>query len=294
MNLINYYIQKLIYFYILLIRGKNIDTFQNEVFKIPKELRFIETSSIDNECAEISFGLPYEQKDNLATLELLPTYITGFNFYLGGSMQSLMSSFSTSVFPSKIEHLSIGNSSYAESPVDTNYIEMIEVLESCNFINLKSLCLGCWELFCNSHCLYGKLGDITSILKNSPNLEYLGLYGNFQLSQSLSLNRLKDLTIELDDPETNVNGGFITQSTLDFILESQFSMLEEVYIDLECDKNDYSYTFPNKFLEGLTMPQLKKIEIAGGFANQEKERLLKSPLINKNNIKFCFDGMVVS
>ena len=271
-----------------------MDTFQNEVFKVPKKWRCIDNSFHDNNSSEIYFGVEHEKEDNLTILELVPAYVKGFHFYNGGLMHSLISSFSASSFPSKIESLSIGNSSYAETPINRDYVEMIEALENCNFINLKNLHLGYWHLYSNSHCLYGTLGDVTSILKHSPNLECLGLYGNFKLSLSLPFDRLKSLTIKLNDPYTYVNGGFITQSTLDFILESQFSMIEEVYIDLECNDDDYGYTFPDKFLDGLTMPQLKKIEIVGGFAIQEKERLLKSPFTKKNNIKFYFDDMIVS
>ncbi|MBC8404850.1 MAG: hypothetical protein H8E15_06470 [Planctomycetes bacterium] len=223
------------------------------------------------------FGVPQDESYGWTVLEAVPDEVRGFYFYLGGEAEQLLTDFSTSPYPAELEVLAIGNSSFSIGK-SLDYRGLIQGIGDAEFPNLRQLELGVWELFSNSHCMYGKLGDVTRILRNSPKVEVLGLYGSFGIAEALSFACLKNLTILLEDNTTGVNGGFIEQPTLSNLLDSEFPHLEEAYIDLICEDDDYGYKFSEAFLNGANLPKLKRLEIAGGFADQEKERLLASPL----------------
>lgn len=229
------------------------------------------------------FGVPQSEFFGWTILETIPVNTKGFHFYLGGEPEKLMADFSQSNYPAQLEKLAIGNSSYAVGK-HQDYRNLLQLLIDTQFPNLKKLDLGIWELFCNAHCLYGKLGDITRILKNSPKIEKLGLYGQFELTTSLLFSSLKDITVILEDCTTGSNGGFISHMTLSHLLESEYPTLEAAFIDLNCQEDQYGYQFPDKFLQGQNLPKLKKLEITGGFLPKEKERLLASPIGHRSNV----------
>ena len=105
-------------------------------------------------------------------MKKLPSRVKGFNFYLGSDNNELFQAFANSVYPERLEHLCIGDSSYKNGN-GLDYSEITEILSRINFPKLKSFEIGIWQLFCNEHCAYGKVGDLTKILANMPKLESL-------------------------------------------------------------------------------------------------------------------------
>jgi len=272
-----------------------MNNFQILVNQLPSDQRSIQGKSGKwnmplNHCF---LGVPQSDFFGWNLLESIPKKCLGFHFYLGGTPVELMTEFAKSKYPSQIEKLIIGDSSFANGS-GLDYSEIIKTIQFSEFPELTELRLGIWELFCNSHCLFGKIGNITTLLNNCPKLEKLGLYGQFELLNTHNFSKLKKLSIELEDYTTGFNGGFISNGSLSNILDSKFPSLEEVFIDLICEEDDYGYMFTENFLSGNNYPSLKKMEITGGFAEGEKERLLSSALYKKKNVIFHFDDMVVS
>ena len=272
-----------------------MNKFQNSMLLIPSKHRSIQSSPGENNkpLNHCFFGVPQSTRYGLTTLSHIPEETIGMSFYLGGEPEGLISSFSSSGYPQKIEQLAIGNSTH-EIGSHQDYRGLINLLKNTEFPNLKQLELGVWELFHNAHCLYGNLGDVSSILRHSPKVEDIGLYGYFEITEKNNFSFLKNIMVTLEDYATASNGGFINQSSLSNLLESEFPLLEEMYIDLTCQEDQYGYKFPQKFLDGMNVPMLKKLEIAGGFLSDEKERLLGSPIYNRSGVVYHLNDMVVS
>lgn len=241
---------------------------QDLVAAIPSEHRCIQSSPGAwnlplNSCY---FGVPQSEDFGWTTLEQLPDDLTHCHFFLGGEPVELLQEFAQSPFPRRLKTLAIGNSCYSIGK-GLDYSQLITAISQTEFPELQSLHLGVWELFSNSHCMYGKLGDVTNLIRNCPKLVQLGLYGSFNLTQQLTFANLIDLHIQLEDPTTASNGGFINQQTLNSILSSEYPQLREVFLDLECEDDDYGYQIPSGFQPQESMPKLKAYELAGGFTN---------------------------
>ena len=239
------------------------------------------------------FGVPQSDFFGWSELNDIPSNCLGFHFYLGGTPVELISEFSQSKYPAQIEKLVIGDSSYAAGS-SLDYSDLVKAIQNVEFPKLKELHLGIWELFCNAHCMFGKIGNVTNLLQHSPMIEKLGLYGQFELSSPLNFSNLKELTIELEDYTTGSNGGFITNKTLANLLNSNFPSIEKIFIDLNCEDDDYGYRFPEDFLSGDNFPLLRKIEITGGFSKGEKERLQSSEIFKKESVNFLLEDMLDS
>ncbi|GEM75020.1 hypothetical protein [Vibrio sagamiensis] len=267
-------------------------TFQQSTLSVPSAHRCIQSSpgQWNLPLEHCLFGVPQNDAFGWTALNQMPNQLKGIYFYLGGECVQLVSDFVNSYYPQHIEKLVIGNSSFAIGK-HQNYTELVNKVSVARFPNLKILDLGVWQLFSNSHCMYGQLGDITKILNNSPKIERLGLYGNFELTEAVNFECLKSITVTLEDFVTGSNGGFISHSTLNKLLESDYPALEEAYIDLNCDDDQYGYRFPDTFLEGKNLPKLKKLEITGGFLNGEKERLLQSPIGMRNDLIYHLEDI---
>lgn len=261
------------------------NNFEKTVFELPKNQRCIQRDpgTWNLNLKHCYFGVPSEPFFGWVELTRLPDEITGFHFYLGASQINLMGAFVESIYPKSIERLSVGNSSY-DLGEGYDYSKLVDILSKAYFPKLKSLHLGVWELFCNAHCAYGKLGNISKLLSGMPNLDELCLYGNFELTESIELERLEYLEVQLDDSITGINGGRISNKTLNYLLSSEFPSLTEQFIDLDIDDNTYEYRLPDTFLKGENVPKLSKIEIVGKFVEGEKERILNSPLAKEREI----------
>ncbi len=212
------------------------------------------------------FGVPQSEFYGWTVLDELPAKLKGASFFLGEGGLELLRAFSQSKYAQQLESLAIGNSSFAIGK-GLDYTGHVEAIRVAQFPQLKSLHLGIWELYSNSHCMYGKLGDVTQLLQNCPKLE---------------------------DGTTGSNGGFISQSTLDALLESRYPQLREVFLDLECDDDDYGYRIPSTFQPRSGMPKLKQFEIAGGFAQGQKQRVRESFANHTPNLILHVEEMLES
>jgi hypothetical protein len=203
--------------------------------------------------------------------------VQSFYFYLGANQYNLIESFTKSHYAKYVESLAIGDSSYGNG-AGRDYSQIVKILAQGSFPGISILRLGVWELFSNSHCLYGTLGDISDLCRAMPNLEELWLYGSFSLLKPPVLKNLKKLYIELDDPITGINGGYISNETLCHLLSGHYPLLEELsaYLEIEDEEPRHEYTFPDAFLTGTSVPTLKKIEFTGNFKAEERERLKRS------------------
>jgi hypothetical protein len=264
--------------------------FKEEIVKVPIEKRCIQTKKGEWNLPleDCYFGVPQSDFFGWTALHEIPAELKGVHFYLGADAENLINKFVNSEYAQQVERLSIGNSSFNLGS-GLNYENITKILQMGTFPNLKIFQLGVWELYSNSHCLLGKIGNLSQLLKKMPKLENLMLYGNFKLDSPIELPELQNLSIELDDYETGVNGGPIENSTLKNLLESSFPNLKEAYIDLECEKNEQNYRIPDLLISGSSWPNIQKMEFTGGYAFGEKEKLLSSEFIHRNKIKVLFD-----
>lgn len=269
-----------------LLKNRRIDYFQNMVLEVPESIR-----QIGEVC---NFGISSRTSENTK----LPKIIKEFNCYLGSEGQSLIEAFVKSPYTATVEKLSIGDSSDSTRRYGMiDYRKIVEILSNAEYPNLKTLELGVWELLCNAHCLYGRLGDITVILENMPNLEELNLYGSFELNYPIKLKNLQQLHIILDDDMTGINGGYITQETLDNLLNSYFPVLNIVSLNLEMEEpqiypfegyrdthsNNMDYSFTDLFLSGQTWPNLQNLFLLGGYLEGEIDKLKLCPFVKRND-----------
>jgi len=209
----------------------------------------------------------------------------GFKFYLGASHFDVFESYVNSSFPSKAHELFVGNSTYDYSPPNISFGEIhdyspiTEILTKGWYPKLKHLSLGTTELFCNAEGINGSVGNITELLKRMPNLEKLELGGYFAIDEPISLPKLKEIDINVVSCcETPVSKE-PTEETFKNLCKSDLPLLEDFCVNLSCDgdfKRQTNYYFPEKFLEGKSTPNLKKIEISGLFRKGESQRLAKS------------------
>lgn len=243
--------------------------------------------------SECFLGVPPNNSYGRNSLKEFPDDLEGLHICLGADCEDLIGAFAKSKIPSQLKRLSIGDSSYALGK-GRNYERISKILGEIEFPNLKSFEYGVWKLFSNSHCLYGDLGDVTKLLNRMPKLERLSLYGNFELNNLLGFSNLKSLDILLDDFVTGINGGFLSQSTLNNLLNSEYPLLNDFFLGLECDNDQYGYKFSEHFLSGDKFPNLNKLEITGGFVSGEKERLLQSPIGTRPSNKYHLGDMSIS
>lgn len=190
-----------------------MNDFTKELQKIHPRCRCLQTSggSWNMPLNHVRLGVRTSEWYGWTTFDSLPNDCCGFHFYFGGSSVNLLSAFIRSEFAKTVEYLSIGNSSDAigkslghefEEPqevTDFDFSKVISAIEHFTFPKLKSLRLGIWELLCNAHCMYGKLGDITTVLINNHHIEELEISGVFELIHPIELPNLKTLTIIIQD-----------------------------------------------------------------------------------------------
>jgi len=272
-----------------------MSNFQDAILNIPANHRCVQmTPGVWNLPLNYCFfGVPQSDYFGWSVLDKVPVNTRGFHFYLGADAEELILEFSKSEYPQQINSLVIGNSSFNLGG-SHDYRKLIRIIENTNFPNLKQLELGVWELFHNSHSLYGTLGDISTLLKNTPNVEKLELFGLFDLPQNINLPALKQLKITQEGDLMSTDGPFISNSTLGSILETKLPALEVIEMDLLHDEDQYGYEFPETFLLGNSLPKLKNLEISGGFKPQEKERLMNSALVSRPDFSCYVSEMVES
>lgn len=237
-----------------------------------------------------SFGIPSSAEEAGRPLTSLAAGCTGFEFILGERGLPLVTAFAASDFPAQTERLAVGYCSYNPQYDQCDLRPLINALSQTEFPKLKQLYLGDYFLYVNGPGATGWLGDVTPILNHSPALQYLSLVGNFSLTTNLSLPELTELSVELDDYQSSLNRGPISDETLTYLLSSHFSKLEQVFLDLSIDANvDTYYSLPDIFLQGSRMPALHKLEITGQYKAGELDKLAASPLCQRDGFKLIFE-----
>jgi len=218
----------------------------------------------------------------------LPKNLKSFSFYFGPESLALIEAFIETDYVPKLECLSVGNSSW-ELGSGRDYSKLVIELSKKKYPSLEVLYLGIWELFHNAHAGYGYLGNITDLMSNMRHLKTAYIFGNFELDRVLELNQLEKLYIKLDDEVTGMNGGHITQNTLDLLLASHFPQLKELVLDLDVDWDDEDnwaiYSMPETLLDGDVFPKLKSLTVIGNYSKGQLNKLLDSQLIKRTDFK---------
>ncbi len=236
------------------------------------------------------FGAPSDGLYGRKPLTELPRNSTGFHFYLGSERRCIFESYLASSCPQATKSLHIGDSCYALGE-GREYARLTESLLQCSFPKLRSLELGVWQLFSNSHCAYGDVGQIDGLGTSMPELRELYIYGKCQLLSPLSIPNLEILHIVVDDPATGLNAGAPDEKTVSNILSSSFPKLRKLYIDLEIDNANLRYSIPETLLASNAFPHLTDFELVGNFGMGERERLLNSPLLYNQRVTVHLNGM---
>lgn len=236
------------------------------------------------------FGVPADKDYGRRPFERIPRGTTGFHFYLGEDQQELFDSYTGSELCGSTTSLHIGNSCF-ELGRGRDYSRLVASLASSEFPHLETLELGVWQLFSNSHCVYGNVGRIDGLADRMPNLKKLYLYGKCELHAPLSIPGLEILHVVVDDTVTGANGGPLDLSTVSNLLSSSFPELRELYLGLETDDN-VCYTVPEAILSNDLFPNLTTIELVGTFQAGDKQRLYNSPSLRERNVRAFLDDMV--
>lgn len=251
----------------------------------PEQRSYQSRPQITRNC---SLGIPSTAVESGRPLIKLTPDCTGFEFVLGELGLPLIKAYATSMFPPQTERLVVGYCSYNPEFDQRDLRPLVEAISHCDLPALKQLHLGDYFLFVNGAGATGWLGDVTPLLQHAPALQELSLVGNFMLTASLNLPELTELSVELDDCQSSLNRGPISNETLVSLLSSTLPSLEALYLDLTIDA-DTAYFFPQAFLQGHQLPELYHLEIAGKFADGELAKLAASPLCQRQGFKLIVE-----
>jgi hypothetical protein len=260
----------------------------NEVFRIPSQHRFFTGTGrsspsyiCDDACV---FGLGTSPD---RPLNFIPPETKGLYFYYGAGIKNLLEEILKLDLVNNLEYLVIGIT-HNNAKDYADYSEISKILSGTYFPKLKFFEYGIDELIANEHCIYGNLYDITAILGNMPNLEKLYLFGNFELTKPVTLPQLTDMEVLMDDWNLHINGGKITNDTLQHLLTSEFESLRLLSLYLDFNDENYEYTIPQTFLTGRHTPKLELFELKGKFEIGTKLQITASAFL-KSQLTHDFD-----
>ncbi len=228
-----------------------------------------------NACV-IGFGMDADA----APLDDIPPQTKGLYLYYGAGIKSLLAEILHTPVAANLEYLTIGITHH-HSDDYADYSAISKLLSNVHLPKLKRLEYGIDEPIANTPCIYGNLGDITSALKNMPNLEELFLYGNFSLTEPIDLPQLITLETLQNDIGTNINGGKISNHTLQHLLTSKFESLRLLSVNLLFNDNLHEYSLPEAFLKGESTPGLKSLELCGKFVAGTTLQISRSPFFSR-------------
>jgi len=86
-----------------------------------------------------------------------------------------------------------------------------------------------------------------------------------------------------------MRSAFPQLTELFFDLDCENFFLDPTGLDMDCADYETRYTFPDCFLLGSKLPKLSLVEITGGFAGGEKDRLVGSNLAQRVGKMFLED-----
>lgn len=260
--------------------------FQTLIAALPAEQKSLQNRP--DKKSNCSFGIPSTATETGQPLQTLASDCCDFEFAMGEQGLALIHAYAASEFPAQTESLLIGDSSYNPQMSRQDLQPLIDAIKQTPFPKLKQLCLGEYMLFVNGPGSTCPLGDVTPILQHAPQLADLSLSGNFSLNQALEFPALTELNIVLDDCNSNINGGPISNDTLVALLSSPMPKLTTLCLDLEIEPA-VEYSLPACLFDGHLLPALSRLEIAGQFRQGEVERLAASPLCQRDGFKLFID-----
>jgi len=265
---------------------------QNEILRIPPEQRFFTGKGarlLDYYCNDACvFG--YGTYSNVAPLSFIPPETKGLYFYYGAGIKDLLEEILKLDLVNNLECMAIGIT-HNNANDYADYSEISKLLSNSHFPKLRFFEYGVDELIANEHCIYGNLGNITDVLGNMPGLEKLYLYGNFELTKPLDLPQLADLEVLMDDYVLHINGGKISNETLQKILSSDLESIQILSLYMDFNDQNYDYSIPETFLSGQHMSKLKMFELQGKFKTGTKTTISKSEFLNNSTIKLDISGL---
>lgn len=260
----------------------------NEILQIPLQQRFFTGSDrlspsdiCDDACV---FGLGASRG---RPLNFIPPETKGLYFYYGSGIKNLLKEILKLDLVTNLEYLVIGIT-HNNAKDYADYSEISRILSDTYFPKLRFFEYGIDKLIANEHCIYGNLSDITSVLENMPALEKLYLFGNFKLTKPVTLSRLIDLEVLMDDWALHINGGKITNDTLQYLLTSEFGSLRLFSLSIDLDDEKYEYTIPQTFLTGQHTPKLEVFELEGNFKTGTQKQIFESVFL-KDHLTRSFD-----
>jgi hypothetical protein len=209
----------------------------------------------------IWIGLRPDPQYRRAPLAALPQAPRSLCFVEAPDQAGLIGALATSPEAASLEHLMIGTShDYIPGrPIRYDMSAAVAALCGARWPALKQLSLGAMELLFNGHAYYGRLGDVTDVLAAAPQLDELRLRGQFTLRGPVRHDRLRDLSVLVDD--IGVSGGPLGQDTVSHLLASDFPALRTVCLSLDDGAREADYSIPDAFFVGLRFPALTAFEM---------------------------------
>jgi len=272
--------------------AKNDSVLYQKILALPKESRCIASQSTDGKPPTNNIVLGANKNEQYGWTEFAeivdPT--PEIEFYIGSTHFDLFEAYVNSSFPAKANTLFVGHSTdnyipsepteiYPDYPYD--YSLITKILSKGSYPNLKKFSLGVSELFYNGCGHSGAIGEVTELLEKMPNIDDLLLNGSFSLTKPLNLPKLKELEISIVGMIDNELSEAPSQETFLNLFKSNLPAIEKLIIDFDCDgdfESGLSYSFPEEFLNGQSMPNLNVLEIAGLFKSGEMEALKESAI----------------
>lgn len=279
---------------VVVLRMKIPNNFEKRVFEVltPSQVGYSEKG--------FCLGVDSNNSHTFTPISTIPEEAKGFFFYLGASGAELLQLFLQSGYNKTCETLFLGYSNdsitvpckVSDKVVNIyDYSELIRLASKKQYPHLKKLYLGEFELFFNAEPFYGYCGDITELLNRVPHLEELRIWGESLIREKLYLPKLKSLTLYFEEYMVELQNPNAFKQTLDSIFQSDLPALEELSVYYGVENHPVHFHFPQPFLQGVSMPQLKRFEFEGdNFENGDNllfniNELQQSPLVQQDDFK---------
>jgi hypothetical protein len=255
---------------------------QAALLHYPPEQRFFSGEGLRllNYFCDNALVLGYGTYAGTTSPDFIPQNTKGFYSYYGSGIKNLLAEVLKTDIAANLECLVIGITIHHTNNY-SDYSEISRLLSQVHFPKLKHFEYGIDEMVVNTASNHGNIGDVTGALQNMPNLEELYLYGNFRLSQPVHLPQLMKLETLQNDRQTNINGGKITNDTVQLLLTSKFSSLRLLSMNVSFNDDLYEYSLPEAFLNGESTPDLKVLQLYGQFKEGTKLQMSKSDFLRR-------------
>lgn len=137
--------------------------------------------------------------------------------------------------------------------------EAVAALHGAHLPALRSLTLGDMEDLSGGLRMFGTVGEIGPVFAAAPQLDYLGLHGNFELDAPVRHDRLGVIEALFDS--SGITGEAISQATFGNLLMSNLPELRQMLLELSEGGGDDDLTLPDGFLAPGHWPALGELEL---------------------------------